>query len=255
MKNFIKKIIKLFGYEIISNNDWLKKNENYIAEVSTKESAILNEIKDYTMTSIPSQWCLMQSINHVIRNNVEGSFVECGIFRGGNIILMSKLLEEHKVEKKIFAFDTFQGMPLPEKIDFDLRGNSSIDKFTKLQNFESEGSQWCHCDIENVKNNIKKFNVNYLQNVNFIKGKVEKTLLDFKNLPKKISLLRLDTDFYSSTKVELNILFPLLEKNGILIVDDYGHFMGAKKAVDEFFYEKKVWFHRVDYSTRLLIKN
>ena len=79
----------------------------------------------------------MQSINHVIRNNVEGSFVECGIFRGGNIILMSKLLEEHKVEKKIFAFDTFQGMPLPEKIDFDLRGNSSIDKFTKLQNFES----------------------------------------------------------------------------------------------------------------------
>jgi hypothetical protein len=109
--------------------------------------------------------------------------------------------------------------------------------------------------MENVKNNIKKFNVNYLQNVNFIKGKVEKTLLDFKNLPKKISLLRLDTDFYSSTKVELNILFPLLEKNGILIVDDYGHFTGAKKAVDEFFYEKKVWFHRVDYSTRLLIKN
>jgi len=255
MKNLLKKIIKLFGYEIISNNDWLRKNENYIAEISTKESAILNDIKDYTMTSVPSQWSLIQSINHVIRNNVEGSFVECGIFRGGNIILMSKLLEEHKVEKNIFAYDTFQGMPLPGRDDFDLRGNSSIDKFLKVRNSENEGSQWCYCNIEDVKNNIKKFNINYLKNINFIKGKVEETLLDIKNLPKKISLLRLDTDFYSSTKIELNILFPLLEKNGILIVDDYGHFMGAKKAVDEFFYEKKTWFHRVDYSTRLLIKN
>ena len=255
MKNFIKKIIKLFGYEIISKNDWLRKNENYIAEISANESAILNDIKEYTMTSIPSQWSLLQSIKHVIRNNVEGSFVECGIFRGGNIILMSKLLEEHKVEKNIFAYDTFEGMPLPGKDDLDLRGNSSIDKFLELKNSEKEGSQWCYCNIKDVKNNIKKFNINYLKNINFIKGRVEETLLDIKNLPKKISLLRLDTDFYSSTKIELNILFPLLEKNGILIVDDYGHFKGAKKSVDEFFNEKKVWLHRVDYSTRLLIKN
>ncbi len=168
---------------------------------------------------------------------------------------MSKLLEEHKVEKNIFAYDTFEGMPLPGKDDLDLRGNSSIDKFLELKNSEKEGSQWCYCNIQDVKNNIKKFNINYLKNINFIKGKVEETLLDINNLPKKISLLRLDTDFYSSTKIELNILFPLLEKNGILIVDDYGHFMGAKKAVDEFFSEKKAWFHRVDYSTRLLIKN
>ena len=255
MKNLIKKIIKLFGYEIISKNDWLRNNENYIAEISANESAILNDIKEYTMTSIPSQWSLLQSIKHVIRNNVEGSFVECGIFRGGNIVLMSKLLEEHKVEKNIFAYDTFQGMPLPGKDDLDLRGNSSIDKFLELKNSEKEGSQWCYCDIQDVKNNIKKFNINYLKKINFIKGRVEETLLDINNLPKKISLLRLDTDFYSSTKIELNILFPLLEKNGILIVDDYGHFMGVKKAVDEFFSKKKVWFHRVDYSTRLLIKN
>ena len=255
MKNFIKKIIKLFGYEIISNNEWLNKNENYIAEISRNESEMLNKIKNFTMTSIPSQWSLIQSIKHIIRNNVEGSFVECGIFRGGNIILMSKLLEEYKVKKNIFAYDTFQGMPLPRKNDLDLRGNSSIDKFLNLKNSEDDGSQWCFCDIEDVKNNIKKFNINYLKNINFVKGKVEETLLKIENLPKKISLLRLDTDFYSSTKTELNILFPLLEKNGILIVDDYGHFMGAKKAVDEYFHENKVWFHRVDYSTRLLIKN
>jgi hypothetical protein len=255
MKNLLKKIIKLFGYEIISNDNWLKKNENYIAEISTNESAILNDIKDYTMTSIPSQWSLIQSINHVIRNNVEGSLVECGIFRGGNIILMSKLLEEYKIEKNIFAYDTFEGMPLPGKDDLDLRGNNSVNKFLKLKNSENEGSQWCYCNIEDVKNNIKKFNINYLKNINFIKGKVEETLLDVKNLPKKISLLRLDTDFYSSTKTELNILYPLLQKKGVLIIDDYGHFKGAKKAVDEFFDINRIWLHRVDYSTRIYIKD
>ena len=255
MKKLIKKIIKLFGYEIISNDNWLRKNENYIAEISKNESTILNNIKDYTMTSIPSQWSLIQSINHVIRNNVEGSFVECGIFRGGNVILMSKLLEAHKVEKKIFAYDTFQGMPLPGKDDLDLRGNNSVNKFLELKNSENEGSQWCYCNIEDVKSNIKKFNINYLKNINFIKGKVEETLLDVKNLPKKISLLRLDTDFYSSTKTELNILYPLLSKKGVLIIDDYGHFKGAKKAVDEFFDINRIWLHRVDYSTRIYIKD
>ena len=79
--------------------------------------------------------------------------------------------------------------------------------------------------------------------------------MDVKNLPKKISLLRLDTDFYSSTKTELNILYPLLQKKGVLIIDDYGHFKGAKKAVDEFFDINRIWLHRVDYSTRIYIKD
>jgi O-methyltransferase len=255
MKNFIKKIINLFGYKIISNNDWLKKNENYIAEISEDELLILNNIKDYTMTSVPSQWSLIQSIKHIVRNNVEGDFVECGIFRGGNIIIMSQFLDNFKLKKNIYAYDTFEGMPLPGNEDLDLRGNNSIVKFLELKNNQNEGSKWCYCDINVVKNNIKKFNEEYLKKINFVKGKVEETLLDARNLPKKISLLRLDTDFYSSTKTELNILYPLLQKKGVLIIDDYGHFKGAKKAVDEFFDINRIWLHRVDYSTRIYIKD
>jgi len=255
MKNFIKKIIKLFGYTILSKNDWQKKNENYIAEASNEDLAMLNTIKDYTMTSVSAQWSLIQSIRHIIRNNIEGDFVECGIFRGGNIIIMSQLLEKYKLEKNIYAYDTFEGMPLPGKEDVDLRGNSSIDKFLQFKNNQNEGSQWCYCDINDVKNNIHKFNKEYLKKIFFIKGRVEETLQDMKNLPKKISLLRLDTDFYSSTKTELNILYPLLQKKGVLIIDDYGHFKGAKKAVDEFFDINKIWLHRVDYSTRIYIKD
>ena len=73
------------------------------------------------------------------------------------------------------------------------------------------------------------------------------------NLPKKICILRLDTDFYSSTKIELEKLWPLLSKNGILIIDDYGFWQGCKKAVDNYFKKKKFLVH-IDRSCRLIFK-
>ena len=92
-----------------------------------------------------------------------------------------------------------------------------------------------------------------LKNLNFIEGKVEDTLKLPKNLPDKISILRLDTDWYESTKAELEILYPKLSKNGILLIDDYGHWKGARKAVDEFFNDKNVTKHYIDFSCRMII--
>jgi O-methyltransferase len=66
--------------------------------------------------------------------------------------------------------------------------------------------------------------------------------------------LRLDTDFYSSTKIELEILYPRLVKGGVLIIDDYGSWEGSKRAVDEYFKNEKVWLHYIDNDSRLLIK-
>ena len=91
--------------------------------------------------------------------------------------------------------------------------------------------------------------------VRLIEGDVGSTLKNMKNLPSKISLLRLDTDFYESTKVELEVLFPLLSDGGILIIDDYGHYEGARKAVDEYFTGKNYLLHYVDYTCRLVVKN
>jgi O-methyltransferase len=79
-------------------------------------------------------------------------------------------------------------------------------------------------DINKNLNNTVPIN-----NINLIEGKVEETLLNEENLPSKISILRLDTDWYSSTKVELEILYPRLMSGGFLIIDDYGHFKGCKK--------------------------
>jgi O-methyltransferase len=94
----------------------------------------------------------------------------------------------------------------------------------------------------------------YLKNLICIKGPVEKTLQIKKNLPKKISILRLDTDWYQSTKIELIKLFPLVEKKGIIIIDDYGYWKGARKAVDEYFKNKNLTMFKIDFTGRLIIK-
>lgn len=93
-------------------------------------------------------------------------------------------------------------------------------------------------------------------NLIYVKGKVEDTLPVNKPAG-KIALLRLDTDWYESTKHELNILFPMLVQNGVLIIDDYGHWQGCRKAVDEYIQENKLplLLNRIDYTGRIAIKS
>lgn len=90
--------------------------------------------------------------------------------------------------------------------------------------------------------------------MHFIKGKVEDTLRDERNLPEKIAVLRLDTDWYESTKVELEVLYPRLRPGGVLIIDDYGYWQGARKAVDEYFADRPVLLHRIDHTCRVMVK-
>jgi hypothetical protein len=112
----------------------------------------------------------------------------------------------------------------------------------------------CYSPLNEVIDNFKKNTLN-AKNLICIKGPVERTLINKNKLPKKISILRLDTDFYESTKIELEVLFPLLENNGILIIDDYGCWQGAKKAVDEYFLNKKFTMFKIDITGRFIIKN
>ena len=122
----------------------------------------------------------------------------------------------------------------------------------KSQKKENEMNIHCFSSIEMVKTNILRHTS--INNIKFVKGPVEQTLLKEENLPKKISVLRLDTDFYSSTKIELKVLYPRLINGGILIIDDYGYWQGARKAVDEYFNEKKI-LHIVDQTCRYIIKD
>ena len=135
-------------------------------------------------------------------------------------------------------------MPAPNEFDKDSDNVLASDLMLKSEKNSNLNNIHCYSPYEEVVNNISK-HVD-TANIKFIKGKVEETLLDNKNLPEKISILRLDTDFYSSTKIELEILYKRLVKGGILIID-------VRKAVDEFFNDQE-WLHYVDYTCRYIIK-
>lgn len=249
----IKKLINKFNFKIEHKNSWYKRNEHLIAEISQIELDIVKSISNYSMSTPANHWAIIQSIKHISKNNIDGDFVECGVWKGGNIILFKLILDLLKLNKNIYAFDTFEGMPEPGEKDFDLK---NIDAKKTFDKYKNKDIKWCYSTLDEVKSNIKSFNANYIETYNFVKGKVEETLNDEKNLPNKISLLRLDTDFFDSTKKELEVLFPKLVSGGVLIIDDYGHWKGAKKAVDQYFELDKnfLWLHRIDYASRLLIK-
>ncbi len=249
----IKKIIKLFfknfGYDI------RKINENIdIVEKNEYEKSLMNKVKKFTLTNDERIWLLIQAFKIINKNQIQGDIVECGVWKGGNLILLGELCQKFKIDKKIFGYDTFEGMTEPTKHDVNFYNKSAKKNMDKYKNNKNdENSFWVANNLENTKNNILKNTI--YKNFKLIKGDVLKTLNVKENLPSRISLLRLDTDFYESTKKELEILYPLLRKGGILIIDDYGQWKGCRKAVDEFFIDKNVNFFMCDFSCRFMIKD
>ena len=248
----IKKIIKnLFGFfdlKLVRLSD----NSDFPIETKIEIKKFINLSKEFSMTGEKRMYLLTQAILNVSNNNLEGDFVECGIWKGGNILLYNLLNEYYNLKKQIFAYDTFDGMSSPQKNDITHLGTSAQKLMSISEKKDGENNVHCMASLNIVKKNILKYSD--LNNIKFIEGKVEKTLLYEENLPKKISILRLDTDFYSSTKIELEILYPRLVSGGICIIDDYGYWRVARQAVDEYFGNQK-WLHVVDSTCRYLIKD
>jgi O-methyltransferase len=247
LKNIFKKLLEKYGYKILN----IENDEFY--QFKKNDQLIVDMYKKYSMTSDLRRTALLKSFHYINNNKIQGDFVECGVWKGGNIMALKHLNNIYKTKKKIYAYDTFLGMSEPTEIDVKIKdGTIAKEKYANKKN-EDNFSEWDKCTLENVVKNFTKNNLD-MENIKLIKGKVEDTLLNNKNLPEKISLLRLDTDFYESTKIELEILYPLLSKGGVLIIDDYGSWKGAKKAVDEYFQKNITWMHFVDHDCRLIVK-
>lgn len=208
--------------------------------------------KNYTMTSVERMKALYDSIEYVIENDIQGDFVECGVYKGGSSMLVAKYLADNgMVDRKIYMYDTYEGMSKPDaELDVRVKGGASaIHKFEQTATSD-DSSMWCYSSIDEVKQNMAMTNFP-ADNIIYVKGKVEDTIPSV--IPSNISILRLDTDWYASTKHELIHLFPLLSKYGILIIDDYGHWAGAKKAVDDYFENKEIELQTIDYTGRLIV--
>lgn len=251
MKELLKTILNKIGYSIKK----IDSSKPPYSDIKNKEFWEIYEVcKPFTMTNIESLYSLYCSVDYVLKNNIKGAFVECGVWRGGSSMLIAQMLKNRNItDRNLYLFDTFEGMSEPTHNDLDIRG---VKAATLLRDHENnkEESVWCLAELKDVQNNMR-LTAFPEENVTFIKGKVEDTIPE--NLPKEnIALLRLDTDWYESTKHELNYLYPQLEQRGVLVIDDYGHWEGCRKAVDEYFQENNIHLllHRIDYTVRVGIK-
>ena len=222
-----------------------------IPELGSDDEQLLAAAKGLSMTSPIAQWELIQAIRHVESRGIEGDLVECGVWRGGNLVIAGLLRDRLAFDRQIWAYDTFAGMTAPTAADFKPGEELDVEKkFADLD--RGDRNEWCYASEQDVLANFENRVGN--RNLRTIKGPVEDTLTKPENLPEKIAILRLDTDFYESTKAELEILYPRLSSGGVMIVDDYGEWAGARKAVDEYFSGQGVWLHYVTHTVRLMIK-
>ena len=183
---------------------------------------------------------LKMSLEYLINNKIEGDIVECGVWKGGAMAYAASILKENNFYKNIYLYDIFDHCPQPD---------AKHDGVRAIKEVGVKESQGLLKPITNTYDNIIHNGPGDEENVNdliankigypsdkiiLVKGYFQQTLTIKKNLPEKISLLRLDGDWYASTKVCLENLYNRVEKGGIIIIDDYFAYDGCKKAVDEF---------------------
>ena len=235
----VRGLFSQLGYTIHRTPSW--------PDMDAQTIALFRSVRSFTMTSIERVYALRESVKYIIRHNVPGSIVECGVWKGGSMMTVAKTLLELETERDLYLFDTFEGMPPPTAVDVDLYGVQA-DVLLKTNPMTP-----AIAPFEEVCRNMYSTGYNPAR-INLVRGKVEDTLP--RAAPREIALLRLDTDWYQSTLHELVHLYPRLIKGGILIIDDYGHFVGSKKAVDEYFQKNgiPIFLNRIDYTGRLAVK-
>lgn len=190
---------------------------------------------------------MIDALRRIDQQRITGDIVECGVWRAGNIMLARKL----SPDRMCWLYDTFTGMTEPGEFDTKKSGAKAIDSY---QHKVSIGARWAECSVADVKEYLRQTQTLDESRLRFVVGDVAETLLDPANLPDHIALLRLDTDWYASTKIELDVLYPRLVPGGILIVDDYGHWLGARKAVDEYLGAAAKDLTMIDYTAAMMVK-
>ena len=249
IKEFIRKQLNKRGYDIIK----LGKSEQWPVDFEESHRKIVEKVKPYTMTSRERIFGLIEAVKYLSKNKIQGDIVECGVWRGGSMLAIAEVLTEmNDTGHELYLYDTFEGMSEPTEHDKDFADKKAEDLLLPDVN-KNEDLIWAYSSLDAVKKTMSL--TNYPQNkIHFVKGKVEDTIPS--TLPSNICLLRLDTDWYESTKHELLHLFPRLVKGGVLIIDDYGFWKGARKAVDEYFAENNVQIllNRLDDTGRIAIK-
>lgn len=211
----------------------------------------------FTMTGEARLLALIDAVRYCVRREIPGDLVECGVWRGGSVLAMILTLQELGVDdREIYLFDTFEGMTEPTELDVSAQESA-------LETWREASTSGAHAwgEVFGPEVFSEQAVAELLADTGYptarmhlVRGPVEETVPD--RAPARISLLRLDTDWYESTRHELRHLYPRLSEGGAMIIDDYGHWEGARRAVDEYFASeaRPLLLNRVDYTGRIAIK-
>ncbi|MDZ7648860.1 MAG: TylF/MycF/NovP-related O-methyltransferase [Cytophagales bacterium] len=207
MKKILFRLLRKFGYSIVKVSKTTGISYDDIQDMEFW--GLFEFCKPYTMTGVERMYALYNSVNYILSNNIKGDFVECGVWRGGSSMLIAKMLFDRGItNRKLYLYDTFEGMSEPTIYDISINGDSA-DRLLKENETAKETSVWCFADLTDVKQNLELTRFPS-SNIIFVKGKVEDTL-PTTTPDNQIALLRLDTGWYDSTKYELIYLYPKLE--------------------------------------------
>ena len=227
-------------------------------EITAENRAIVERAMPYTMTSELRIQAVVEGVRYCARRGLPGAFAECGVWRGGSVLAMVLTLQELGLDDRdIHLYDTFEGMTEPTELDTSPVDAPALETWKQAR--ERDERPWQEMFGNHVydERNVRELltGTGYpAERIHVVKGPVEDTIPSA--APPQLALLRLDTDWYESTRHELEHLYPRLVDGGVLIIDDYGHWQGARKAVDEYIAgnQVKILLNRVDYTGRIGVK-
>ena len=182
-------------------------------------------------------------IIYVLKKNIQGAFIECGVHEGLQQYIWIELIMLNSITSipDIYLYDTFAGLVEPTKYDYTCKdtvlyklNNKQVHYIWKKEIISSNINNWCYAPLDKVKNYL--YSTGYPENkLHFIEGNTIETLKNKENIPEKIAVLRLDTDWYESSKAEIETLYNNVVVGGVIIFDDYYHWDGQRRAVDDYF--------------------
>lgn len=225
--------------------------------------AIADAALPNTALSVQRLYAIYLTVKYIVEAGIPGDVAECGVFKGGSAIMLAGAFAHFgDVSRTLFLFDTFEGWPQPSELDTDFFGQNHKQLYDQdVAQRTDENVVSSQPSIFTLQNFFDRTRAAILtgtsypeERIVFVKGLVEDTLPH--TALKALSVLRLDTDYYESTALELQTLWPCLSAGGVLLVDDYGQFHGARKAVDEYLQKNGIpsLLHRDDVTGRTMVK-
>lgn len=192
--------------------------------------ALWDRVAPYTMTTQERVVNLEYAVRYVVGAGIPGDFVECGVGAGGSMMAAAyTLLELGVCDRRILLYDTYRGMAEPTAEDVSVFGKPALRKYERRM--KDGQCTWHNYPRADVERNLARTGYPAAA-LRFIEGLVQDTLPG--NDSDSIALLRLDTNLYESTKVEMALLYPKLAPGGVLLIDDYYRWLGQRKAIDEY---------------------